>query len=116
MKDALQAIIAKSPDAMSQAIDTLRAIGAKSPVVQQRYQHTVSSAFADPKANFTADERALIASYLDVVEETGNRDKLVQIRVTAEEKSYLERAAREAGFTAVSTWARNLWGLETRQL
>jgi hypothetical protein len=112
MKDALQTIIAKSPDAMSQAVDTLRAIGANSPVAQQRYQHTVSAAFADSQADFTAEERALIASYLDVVGESGNRDKLVQIRVTAEEKSYLEQAAHNAGFVSLSAWTRDLWGIE----
>ena len=112
MDDALKIIISKSPAAMTEAITTMRAIGAKSPVVQQRYQAAVELAFNDPAADFTADERALIASYLEVVGESGRRDKLVQIRVTAEERNTLDRLAHAAGYNGnVSEWTRGLWGI-----
>lgn len=112
MDDALKIIIGKSPAAMSEALTTLRAIGAKSPVVQQRYQAVVELALNDPHADFTADERALIASYLEVVGEPDKRGKLVQIRVTVEERETLDRMAYEAGFNGnVSAWTRALWGI-----
>lgn len=112
MDDALKIIISKSPAAMTEALMTLRAIGAKSPIVQQRYQATVELALGDPDADFTADERALIASYLEVVTEGKRRDKLVQVRVTAEERETLDRMAHEAGYN-VSEWTRSLWGLDS---
>lgn len=112
MDDALKLIIGKSPAAMTDALTTLRAIGAKSPMAQQRYQATVELALNDPDAEFTADERALIASYLEVVNDAGRRDKLVQIRVTADERETLDRLAHEAGYNGnVSEWTRSLWGL-----
>lgn len=66
MKDALQLIAAKSPAASQDAMDTLRAIRVKSPMVQTRYERTVEAAFRDPDAEFSEDERALIASYLSL--------------------------------------------------
>ncbi len=112
MDDALKLIIARSPAATAEAVSTLRAIGAKSPTVQQRYQHTVELALNDPDADFTADERSLIASYLEVVNDTARRDKLVQVRVTAEERETLDRLAHMAGYNGnVSEWTRSLWGV-----
>jgi hypothetical protein len=112
MNDALRLIISKSPNATTEAMMTLRAISANSPVVQTRYNHTVQIAFNDYQANFTADERALISSYLEAAQTGGNRDKLIQVRVTAEEKDYLQRAAGEAGYADLSSWTRNLWKLD----
>lgn len=112
MQDALKLIIGKSPAASCMAAKTLQAIGAGSPMVQHRYNHTVALALGDQGAEFTADERALIASYLDVQDASGTRDKLVQVRVTEQEKGDLELMAEQAGFHGdVSAWTRHLWGL-----
>lgn len=64
MKDALQIIISRSAAAADEAMDCLKAIRAKSPMVVRRYENAVGLALSDPQASFTADERALIASYL----------------------------------------------------
>lgn len=113
MRDALTLIISKSPGAMREAIKCLQAIGANSSIVQQRYNYVVDIALNDQHAGFTAKERTLIASYLDIADTAGSRNKLVQIRVTAQEKADLEIMAAAAGFRGdVSAWTRHLWGLE----
>lgn len=112
MQDALRIIAAKSPDARSEAVKTLQAISAGSPIVQHRYNRTIFLAFGDSQADFTADEHVLIASYLDSLD-SGTRDKFVQIRVTAAERADLELMAEESGYRGdVSAWTRHLWGLE----
>ena len=69
--NALRLIAAKSPNAMREAIKTIQAIDLNSPVAQRRYNHTVQIAFNDPQAEFSADERAMIADGLDIVEQPG---------------------------------------------
>jgi hypothetical protein len=64
MKDALKIIISRSPAAMSDALDCLKAIRAKSPMVGRRYEHTAQLALTDPQAEWTPADRALIASYI----------------------------------------------------
>jgi hypothetical protein len=76
MKDALQIIISKSPNAADDALDCIKAIRAKSPVVARRYEHTVQLAFNDPQAEFTPAERALIASYLSADDDTGTKPRI----------------------------------------
>ena len=53
IEEALKVIIAKSPDAASQAIKTIHAMNVKSPLRQHRYNATVDAALNDPKAEFT---------------------------------------------------------------
>jgi hypothetical protein len=69
--NALRLIAAKSPNAMHEAIKTIQAIDLNSPMAQRRYNHTVQIAFNDPQAEFSADERAMIADGLDIVEQSG---------------------------------------------
>ena len=69
--NALRLIAAKSPNAMREAINTIRAINLNSPVAQRRYNRVVEIAFNDPQAEFSADERAMIADGLDIVEQSG---------------------------------------------
>lgn len=98
MEDALKLIIAKSEDAMQEAVRTLQAINANSPVVQQRYNHVVEIALADPYAMFTPEERAIIAAPL-ATSESETRDYTLRIRVSEYERGMLERLADEAGVT-----------------
>lgn len=79
MKQALQIIVTKSPAATSEAMDCLKAIRAKSPIVQRRYENTVQLAFADPQANFTLEERELIAGCLANDDEGGTKQRSLRL-------------------------------------
>lgn len=95
MDEALRIIISKSADAATEAIQCIRAIQVKSPMVQQRYNRTVEIAFADPKASFAPEERSLIAEYLGGIE-ADSRGYMLRIRLTENERAELERMADEA--------------------
>lgn len=98
MEQALKLIITKSPNAMSEAITCLRAIAAKSPVVQQRYQHCLTLALNDPAAKWTAQERAILAEPL-TANVTDTKSVTVAIRLTPEERHILQQAADQSDQT-----------------
>lgn len=79
MKQALQIIIAKSPSASDEAMDCLKAIQVRSPIVQRRYENAVRLAFADPQAEFTPEERELIAGYLANDDEGGTKQRNIRL-------------------------------------
>lgn len=79
MRDALRLIIAKSPAAINEAMDCLRAIQVKSPIVQRRYENTARLAFSDPQAAFTPEERELIASHLAGEDEGGTKQRNIRL-------------------------------------
>lgn len=95
MEQALKLIIVKSPDAMREAMKTLQAIRAKSPIVQQRYNRVVDMALNDSQAEFTAEERAVLAAPL-----TGNEDEgrafMLRVRLTEAERAELQEEANAA--------------------
>lgn len=95
MEQALKLIISKSPDAMREAIKTLQAISVKSPVVQQRYNHVVEMALNDPQAEFTADERGMLANSL-AVPESETRNFMLRVRLTQSERAALQASANDA--------------------
>lgn len=96
MESALRIIIARSPNATSEALATIAAIRAKSPVLQLRYNHAAELAFNDPGATFTAEERAEIAEHLGSgTEET--RGYTIRVRLTDAERADLTRMAEAAG-------------------
>lgn len=106
MIDALRIIVAKSPYAGEQAMQCIRAAQVKSPVVKDRYNRVVQLAFGDSQAQFTPDERELIASYIEGG--TGsNRSMTVRFRVTTEENEDLIARA-EADDVGVSEYIRSL--------
>lgn len=106
MIEALRIIAANSPLAGREAMACMRAIQAKSPMVQQRYNHVVESAFGDPNAEFTAEERRLIA---DSVEVDGHesRSETIRFRVTPNERAELKAMAVDAGLD-MSDYLRSL--------
>lgn len=110
MIDALKLIVARSPQAASMAMQCISAIKAKSPVVQHRYNRTVEYALSDPMADFASDERELIASYVAGEDGDEARTLDVRVRVNAEEKSEVQRMAKDAGQT-VSDFIREKIGL-----
>lgn len=104
MIDALRIIVAKSPNAASQAMTTIAALGNNSPMAQQRYNMVVQIALNDPSANFTDAERAVLAENLDI---TGNSQRtfMLRVRLTETERAELQKLADESGQT-MSDYAR----------
>jgi len=98
MEEALRIIISKSTNATSEAIQCLAAIRAKSPVLQLRYNHCVTLAFNDPEANFSREERALIAEHLGTGADD-SRSYTLRIRLTDAERAELTRLAESVGLT-----------------
>ena len=98
MSDALRTIIAASPAAAGDAMDCLRAIAVKSPAVQARYDNTVRVALGDPAAQFTAEQRALLAQFAGGGEPE-TRSIMHAVRLSPDERQRLEDAANAAGQT-----------------
>lgn len=96
MEEALRLIITKSPLAASQAMETIRAIHAKSPILQIRYNNTVQMALNDPQAEFTPAERALLAEFVGSPDSSTNRDFMLRVRLTDAERAALQQSADQA--------------------
>jgi hypothetical protein len=107
MIEALRIIIAASPAAGSEALACIRAIQAKSPVVQQRYNRVVEAAFSDPNAEFSPEERQLIAAYVDGGE-SDNRTRNINIRVSPSEYEDLQAILKDGGYKNISEYIRSL--------
>lgn len=109
MIDALRIIAAKSPDAAPQAMQCIRAIEAKSPVVQHRYNNVVELAFGDNMAEFKPSERLLISSYVDADADTGaeSRTQTVRFRASPSEEREIRILAAAAG-KDISEYIRSL--------
>lgn len=105
MIDALRIIAAKSPYAGAQAMQCIKAIQAKSPIVTERYNRVVELAFSDPQADFSPEERQLIADHIGGGD--GNRSVTVRFRVTQAERADLETLAADAEMD-VSEYIRSL--------
>jgi hypothetical protein len=111
MINALRLIITKSPVAMREAIAAIRAIDAKSPMVQHRYNTVVDLALSDPQAEFTAEERSMLAENLDSATSGGNAKTVdVRVRLTADEKATVQSMAQADGMN-VSDFIRSKIGL-----
>ena len=106
MIDALRIIAAKSPAAGEQAMQCIRAIQAKSPIVQRRYNRVAELAFGDNMADFEPAERRLIASYIEA-DEVENKSLVIRFRVTPSEKAAIEQMATD-GDMDVSEFLRSL--------
>lgn len=106
MTEALRVIIGGSPAAGQEAIRTMRAIQAGSPIVQARYNRTVELALGDDGASFTPAERRLLAVSVDAVDgEPERRERVLHIRLTEDEHARLQDAAGAAG-QSVSVYVR----------
>jgi hypothetical protein len=109
MNMALKLIIVKSKSSAREAMRTLQAIQAKSPVVQQRYNHCVEMALSDPQAAFTAEERAILADSL-AGDEDGERTFVIRVRLTEVERSTLQTSVDEAGVSMSEYVRRKVFG------
>lgn len=86
----------KSGAAAADALRLLEAYKKKSPILQQRYRAVLQLALKDPDAEFSGEERRLLASHLDF-EGRESRSKRLQIRVTPSELQALTDQASEMG-------------------
>ena len=84
----------------------LRLLGAGvyKPCAQVRYNIAAQAALSDPQAEFTSEERRLIASFIEGEPESRMSDRL-QIRISPTERAQLQSAAEAAG-TNVSEYVR----------
>jgi type IV pilus biogenesis protein CpaD/CtpE len=98
MENALKLIITKSPEAMNEALKTLQAIRANSPMVQRRYNRTVEIALSDPQAEFTMADRAVLAELLTADGE-GARSFMLRVRLTEAEQVALQETADREGIS-----------------
>ena len=105
--DALKLIAAKSPGAMLEAAKTMRSSGR---ILQMRYNWIVQIALGDPQADFTAEDRALIAAHLEPDTDDDIRDYTLRIRLTPTERADLEQRAEAAGQTVSEYVRRTLFG------
>jgi hypothetical protein len=103
MEEALKLIIGRSSLAMREAIDCLRAISARSPIVAQRYANALSLALNDPEAQFTPEERQILA---DAYQTPGGRGgHMLRIRLSEQEHTVLVERSEAVGET-MSDYAR----------
>lgn len=107
--EALRIIIAGSPSAFREASRTIQALHANSPIIQQRVNFTGSMALNDPQAEFTADERRLIA---DVMGLEGDSDiTTISFKLTKAERADVERLAQAEGYKDLTSYIRSKIGL-----
>lgn len=104
IENALKIIVSKSPKAARDAMQCLQAIRVKSPMAQVRYNRTVEIAMSDHDANFTTEERAIIAEAVELPEGEA-RGFTLRVRLTSSEQAELQTAADEAGLS-MSEYAR----------
>jgi len=108
MTDAIKLIIAKSPTAGSEALRTLQAIKAQSPVLQFRYNRTVEMALGDHEATFTPKERELLALFVESTADDGDMDStLPAVRCSDAERADIEERAHSAG-VSLSAYIRSV--------
>lgn len=107
--EALQVIIARSPAAFGEASRTIQALQANSPIIQQRLNFVGSMALNDPQAEFTADERRLIAAVMGL---EGDSDiTTISFKLTKAERADVERLAQAEGFKDLTSYIRSKIGL-----
>lgn len=109
--DILRLIAAKAPSATHEALGAIRGQQVGSPLAARRAERAASMALEDPQAEWTAEERLLLASLLgaDGPDEEPRRLDL-RIRVNEREKAIVQRLAEDAGMT-VSDFIRSKIGL-----
>lgn len=105
MIEALRIIAAKSPYAGAQAMQCIKAIQVESPVVKERYNRVVELAFSDPQADFTQDERQMIAGFINGGE--SHKTATIRFRVSSAEQEDVQRMADAASMN-VSDYIRSL--------
>jgi hypothetical protein len=108
--EALRVIIAGSPSAFREAGKTIQALHANSPVIQQRLNFVGGMALNDPQAEFTADERGLIAAAMGLVEED-SEVTTISFKLTKAERAEVERLAQAGGFKDLTSYIRSSIGL-----
>lgn len=107
MIKALRLIAAQSPVAGQEAMQCIRAVQVKSPMVQLRYNRVVELAFSDPNAEFSPAERQLIAAHIAGFAGE-NRTQVIHFRVSLAEYDSLRNLSEAAGCANTSEYLRSL--------
>jgi hypothetical protein len=107
--EALRVIIVGSPSAFREAGKTIQALHANSPVIQQRLNFVGSMALNDLQADFTPDERGLIASVMGLQEDSDTTT--ISFKLTKAERAEVERLAQAEGYENLSAYIRLKIGL-----
>ena len=89
--------IAKRLIALSQEGARLLGMGVSRPCFQGRYNAAAQAALADPEANLTAEERRLIASFVEPEQGDAPRSFMLRVRLTESERDRIQQLADEAG-------------------
>jgi hypothetical protein len=106
MEEALRLIIAKcNPHTAEEAIRTMAALRNNSPVLQIRYLNVLQRALSDDTANWTPEERLILAEAVEVPEGSATKDFTLRLRITTQEHAHLQNLADEAGLS-VSEYVR----------
>lgn len=100
--ELLRLIAARSPAALQEAADAIRAQQIGSPLAARRAERAASLALADAAAQWSAEERAALAGLLGAEEA---RTQYIRLRVSASEKAEVQRVAGETGLS-VSNYIR----------
>lgn len=108
--EALRIIIAGSPAAFREAGKTIQALQANSPIIQQRLNFVGSMALNDPQAEFTGNERILIAAVMGLQEEDSSVTT-ISFKLTRAERAEVERLAQAEGFKDLTSYIRSKIGL-----
>ena len=108
MYDALRLIAAKSEQAAREAMRLLRT-PVNSPLQQSRYNLIAEWALSDMAAQFTPEERQLIASLVEPTE-AEERAFMLRVRLTEGERQQLESAAQQSDLTMSEYARRKIFG------
>lgn len=92
----IRMIAGKYPDLSNEAAKAIQAINAGSPVVRQRLNFLAQSALADTSVELTPDERAAVASLMDITVDEP-RSRVITLRLTNWEYDQLQERAGLVG-------------------
>lgn len=89
------------------SIEGLRILGAdvSRPCFAGRYNRAAEVTLADPQAQLTAEERRLIASFIEPEEPESRMEFTLRVRLSLAEKDTLDQLAQQNGMD-VSTYVR----------
>lgn len=101
MTTALRMMAGRAPSVMHEA---LKALHAPEGTRQMRYNRVAQSALRDPEADWTPEERTALVNLIEPME-GDNRDTLLSVRLSSDERAMLEDAATLADLS-LSEYAR----------
>lgn len=99
MQEALRIMIAKSQRAASLALHAMRVARVQPSSAGRYYTQALQAALTDPDAEYTPEEREVMADAIPDDASDGTRSFTLRIRLTESERADLQRLADDAGQT-----------------